>query len=152
MSWVTIAESDLLTRISGPELDAYRAAAIASGQDDPVAEILSGVIAEVRGRVAACARNALGDGETIPSELLHHALALAVYRLITRLPGRGSSAALESRKSAYDDAQKVLADVAACRFAIVAPTTESADQAGAGGIEIASSRTRVATRDLLDGL
>lgn len=119
--WIELTEDDVLTRLAGPELTAYKSAALAVGQADPLPEVLEGVINEVRGRVAACQANKLGDGDTIPDELKHHALAIVRYRLITRLPIQMRP----ERTQEYEDALSALDKVAECKFAIEAPATPS---------------------------
>lgn len=129
MSWIELTEADLLTALSGPELEKLRAAALKSGQSDPVQPVLDQITSEVRGRVAACDRNQLGDGNTIPSELKDAALALVVMRIMTRAAGTVIDPQ-GARKAAAERAAKTLEAVAACRFAIVQPVTASTDEVG----------------------
>ena len=129
MSWIELTEADLLTALSGPELEKLRAAALKSGQSDPVQPVLDQITSEVRGRVAACDRNQLGDGNTIPSELKDAALALVVMRIMTRAAGTVIDPQ-GARKAAAERADKTLEAVAACRFAIVQPVTASTDEVG----------------------
>ena len=53
MAWIIPAESDVLTALSETELATYRAAALASGQADPLAPTLAQVVDLVRGYVGA---------------------------------------------------------------------------------------------------
>lgn len=149
--WVELTEDDVRTRLSASELAALEGEELAEGQDSPLEDILSGVVREVRGRVAACASNALGDGDTIPDELLHHALAIVRYRLCTRLPGM--EALLDDRRTReYDAAMSALRDVAACKFAIEQPAIESDERVAGPAVELVSSRERKATRERMEGL
>lgn len=125
MSWITPAESDLVARLSGPELAAYRSAALKSGQGDPLAQVLSGVVGEVRGYVAGNKSNQLGAGATIPSELLDAAMALVVLRLATRLPINLTDA----RKTSAADAQTLLRRVADGSFYVSSAATPDPEQA-----------------------
>lgn len=147
MAWVTITEADVQTRLAGAELSSYRSAAKAQGQVDPLPEIISNVVAEVRGHIAACERNTLGDGETIPEKLMHTALALIRYRLITRLPLTVS----EERKEEYRDATELLHRVADCKFAVEEPETASDDEVIASSSPSFTERTRNFTRADQDG-
>ena len=52
MSWSAITEAEIVTHISGDELEALRAAALADGQEDPVDPSITQVTDEVRGYVA----------------------------------------------------------------------------------------------------
>lgn len=129
MSWIELTEADLLTAMSGTELAKLRAAALQSGQSDPVQPVFDQITAEVRGRVAACDRNQLGSGNTIPSELKDAALALVVMRIMTRAAGTVIDPQ-GARKDAAARADRILEAVAACDFAIVQPETASTDEVG----------------------
>ena len=149
MAWRAITEADVLTQISGPELEAIRAAALGSGQVDPVQPTLDLVTREVRGYVAGCARNRLGAAGTVPDELIGHAVSLAVMRIMPRAAGLVIG---EQREKAAADARAALKDVAACRFAIEQPATESTEETGGGDVEMATTPTRLASRAKMAGL
>lgn len=121
MSWITLAESDLLTRMNSKELEGIRAAALAAGQADPVAPSILQVVNHIRGAVRACDSNTLGDGDTIPDELLGEALDMLVYIL----PSRVGTYTTATRKDLHDKAVKLLQRVAECKFYIQNPTTAS---------------------------
>lgn len=120
MSWITITEDNLLTRISGAELDSLRDAVLAVGQADPIAEIISTVTKEVRGYVAACARNSLGAAGTVPEELLGAALDRIVWEIMKR-PAATIIDGNDARKDANAAALALFKDVAACRFELEQP-------------------------------
>jgi hypothetical protein len=147
MPWITPTEDDLVARLSGPELAAYRSAALKSGQADPVAPVLSGVIGEVRGYVAGNKANALGPDGSIPGELLDAAMALVVARLPARLPLTLSDARLDAKK----DALALLRSVASGQF-YVAPADELAAEQPGGGIEQADGDGHYPTSTQLNGL
>lgn len=117
--WITPTEADLLTVLSGPELDAYRNAAKAAGQADPVAPTIAQVTALVRGYVGAFSRNRLGASGTIPEKLLAPALDL----LALRLPQRVRINPNEARKTNAMAALKLLEQVASGHFDIEEPST-----------------------------
>ena len=108
MAWRSLTADDVLTRLAGVELEAYRTAAKADGQVDPLTEILAGVVAEVRSRIAAGSGNQLGAEGTLPDAVRHHGLAMVRFRLITRLPLRVA----EDRRKEYEDALAFLDQVA----------------------------------------
>ena len=146
MAWAAIAESDVIVHISGAELTALRAAALQAGQADPVAPSISQVTELVRGYVAACDENTLGDAGKIPTRLLSAACDLVVCEIISRVPGYDLDDERQEKKKA---AIRLLEQVAACKFAIDDPDT-GADPTGS--IEVANVDDREATRSSLDGL
>lgn len=150
MTWIIIAEADVISKLSGPELAAMKTAALQAAQTDPLPEVIEQVTKEIRGYVAACSENVLGDGATIPDELLGFAINRIRYELATRLPV--ASLLTQARTDANNQAITALRDVAACKFKVIAPTTPSADQAAGTGVELVTSSTRVATRAKLSGL
>lgn len=113
--WVPVTEQSILSKLSSPELNALRTAATAPGQGDPLGEVIAQVVREVRGHVAACKANRLGPAGTIPDELLGAAINRVRYELATRLPV--TTLLTEPRIAANDQANTLLRDTAACRFA-----------------------------------
>lgn len=150
MSWITLTETNVLTKLSGPEISAMKTAALQSGQANPLTGIISQIVKEIRGYVAACARNTLGDGETIPDELEGAAISRIRFELATRLPV--ASLLTEDRKTANANALTMLRDVASCRFNVVQPAEVAEDQAPGSSAEVVTQTTRRATRAKLDGL
>jgi hypothetical protein len=153
MAWITLTESKVEARLTKPELAALLTAARQDDQTDAglLAAAISAVTAEVRGYVAACAKNTLGESGTIPEELESAALALIRRHLFTRLPAlRNLYDAIREQET--KDALERLRDTAACKFAIVPPVTAAPEQAAGPGVQVISSRTRIATREGLSGL
>lgn len=148
MSWITITDADLLRVLAGPELEGYRAAALATAQPDPVAETIAEVTQLIRGKVAACERNRLGAGNTIPQELKVAALDILAVRIPMRAAGTNPT---NSRKEAMEAAMKLLDDTAACKFAIEAPATVS-DQVISSPSPTFSARPKHFTREQQEGL
>jgi hypothetical protein len=150
MSWVTISESDVITKLSGPELAAMKTAALQAAQTNPLLEVITQVIREIRGYVAACSKNALGDGATVPDELLGVAISRIRFELATRLPV--ASLLTDDRRTANENALTLLRSVARCEFAIVPPATPAADQPGGTPVKVAKSTTLRTGRSALNGL
>lgn len=148
--WVSLAETDVIAKLSGPEIAAMKTAALQSGQANPLTEILGQVTREVRGYVKACASNQLGSGATIPDELEGAAVARVRFELATRLPV--SSLLTEDRKEANRQAVRLLEQVAACKFTLEQPATVSTEESAGSGVEIANRPTRQTTRAKLSGL
>jgi hypothetical protein len=121
MSWISISEEHLAERLSAPEINAAKTVALGGG--DPIPEVLAAVVAEVRGRVAAHPRNRLGAEGTIPEELRAAALAIARWRVLSRLPGIRMLQD-DARRLEYTDALALLSAVARGDFAIEQPEDE----------------------------
>lgn len=151
MSWTTITSTAVKTRLSGAEYAGVTAAALASGQtaEGVVAAQITDVVNYVRGFVPADIPR--GDGETIPEELKDAALAMIVHRILTRLPAL-KLLLDDARKSANEAAEKLLRDVSAGRFRLIAPATAAEDQPGAATIATITETTRVAGRAATAGL
>jgi hypothetical protein len=146
MAWITLTEAHVTACLSGVELAAWRKAALAAGQDDPVQATLNRVTNEVRGYIRASMVDALDAGNTIPDELLDSAMALVVAKLATRLP----IPLTQERKEARDAAMDQLKDVAARRFRLSSTVTPSDDQPG--GVELASGDGNTPSAASLNGL
>ena len=125
MAWITLTETHLGERLAAAELAALQTAAVGA-YGNTVPDVLDSVVAEVRGRVAANGRNQLGAAGTIPEELKAAALAIARWRILSRLPGV-KSLQDEARRSEYADALSLLAAVADGKFAILQPATSLED-------------------------
>lgn len=126
MAWITLSESNVITKLSGPEIAAMKTAALQAAQTNPLPEVITQVIREIRGFVAGCSENTLGDGETIPDELLGVAISRIRFELATRLPV--ASLLTEDRREANRNALSLLSAVAACKFRIVAPETPTTEE------------------------
>ena len=127
MAWITPAESDVLTVLSETELATYRAAALASGQADPLAPTLAQVVDLVRGYVGAYKPNTLGLPGTIPQKLLAPALDLVAVRL----PQRVGVTPKDVRKTAEQQAVRLLEQVAAGVFNIEEPDSPTLETTAA---------------------
>ena len=142
MSWILPAESDVLTALSETELATYRAAALASGQADPLAPTLAQVVDLVRGYVGAYKPNTLGLPGTIPQKLLAPALDLVAVRL----PQRVGVPPKDVRKSAADQAVRLLEQVAAGVFNIEEPDSPSLETTSAPRPSIVAHRRHFTQR------
>jgi len=151
MAWTEITEAFVLTKLSGPELSSLKTAALADGQANPLTEIISDVVKEVRGYVAGNPKNTLGAGSTIPDELMIATLAIIRLEMLTRLPGLKGLITPE-RVDAARSGEERCKDAARGLIAIEQPATAS-DQVIAGpSIQLVESRTRTATRAKMEGL
>lgn len=151
--WITLSSSDLQDKLAAAEYAAVTTAQVQDGKtpEQVVTEELASTVAMVRGYVAARASNVLGDGVTIPDELKDAALVVMRHKVFSRLPGM-KRLMDEARVREYEGAMELLRDVAAGRFAVVPPTTASADQPISQTAEVVSSRVRQHTREKWSGV
>ena len=134
--WIEVTENDLLTAFSGAELEAFRAAALQVGQDDPVLPTIAQVVDEVRGY---CPRTAtLGAGATIPQKLLQAAISI----MAVRIPARVGMSAGEAREKLADKAQKLLERWSEGKFNAEEPETEDTEVTAGPGRPSFSGRER----------
>lgn len=118
--WITPTETDILTRVSGPELDAFRTAALASGQSDPVPPLIVSVVNMMRGYISRCGNVDMTtkDAGTIPTSGLHAFLDI----IVPTIQGRPAGAVIEGtngiRLDARGDAMKWLTAAARCDIAV----------------------------------
>ena len=147
--WRAITEDDVLTSLAGPELDAYRVAALRAGQADPMPEVIATTVQEARGYIAGCKTNRLADGATVPDAMVHHLIAIIRYRLMTRLDMNVT----ESREQEYKDARVHLRDVSSCRIGIEQPEGGSEDDTSfPSATPTVKSRKRRFSRSQQDGI
>ncbi|HTG44938.1 MAG TPA: phage protein Gp36 family protein [Verrucomicrobiae bacterium] len=145
MAWAALTATEVKTRLSGPELTALQSSALASGQADPLPDVIAQVTDEIRGYIAAASRNTLGAAGTLPPQVRSAALAIVRWRLGGRLAvgSVGSMMQGESRRKEYEDALGLLKDIAASRFAVEQPETEGTE-------EIPSSESDYGSEEKLD--
>ena len=149
MSWITLDESAVLTRITGPESDRLQTAARAPGQTGVLAEVVGQTVNEWRGAIRR--HHPVNIGQTIPDELAAHVLADIRHRLVSRLPGL-KALMDESREREWREARRVIDRLE--HYVIGAPDDpETAAASGAGSsAALASSAARRLTRQTMDGL
>lgn len=120
MSWIAPTEAHILTRVSGPELEAFRAAALATGQADPVAGTIKIVIDFMLDYIYACPTVKKADHEegTIPESAMFVFLDI----IVPAIQGRPAGAVIEGtsgiRLDARSDALKWLIRASECGIAI----------------------------------
>lgn len=136
-NWGTIAEADVLTRLTGPEVTSYKTLSLGVGQSNPLPEITAHAVNEVRGYIASSGSYALNTGATVPNRLKDATLALIRYRLITRLPIASGSVLIEMRRREFEDAIRLLERVGDGRFQVDEPdeTDTDAEARGEYGVD-----------------
>ena len=153
MAWILLTQDDLLGKLTGAEVTAVTTKALAPGQVNPVPEEIANAIQEIRGRVAACPNNRLGDqaaGQLIPEELKPAALAIIRYRVLSRLPI--SALVTPAREREYNDALPLLSAVASCKFRIEQPANLSPQKIAGPAVGLVTSRPRRFTPGRMTGL
>ncbi len=112
-AWITITEDDLKTALTVKEREIFGMGVSGTSPVDRVPGILSDVTALVRSYIASCERNVMdADPTLIPRMALHHALAIARWRVLTSLPKYVPG---DARKEEYDRAISFLEEMAKCK-------------------------------------
>lgn len=151
MAWREMTAADILTSLTNKEKVAVSTLQLGTGQADPVVETILSVVLEARSRIAARPGNSLGTGNTVPAGIIHHLIAIARYRLLSRLPI--DSLVTEARTQEYRDARKFLEDIAAGKVAIEPPVSADTTPANSSPTaEVVVSVTRDNTRVNMTGL
>ena len=149
--WRIITEADVLTQISGAELEALRGVVLADGQADPVQPAIDAITAKVRGFVAGNSHNELDeDTSKIPDRLIDAAVSLIIIQIMNRAGGTMIDPNGSRQKSA-DEANRLFRDVAAAKFSITDPVTGTENSA-APLPSYAPARTRQFTRETQRGI
>jgi phage gp36-like protein len=148
MAWQAISTDDIKTRLTGSEVSSLQTAALASGQSDPLPEIVTQVVDEIRGYIAAGGFT-LEEGEKLPSKLVSAALAIIRYRIATRLPVK--SFLDENRVRENESALRLLERVADGKFAIEEPVTAEDEAVGSSSPSL-TSKTRYFKNSDQDGI
>lgn len=105
MSWRAITENDVRAVMNSPEDIAARQKYLASGQTDPLDELVAQVTAEFREAIRSHPANTLDPDETtVPVAAIRHAAVIIRHGLL----GRFSLVISEGRMKEWDAAQKYL--------------------------------------------
>jgi hypothetical protein len=147
MAWAVITEADVLTVLSYAELTNFRSISLAGGQADPVSPTIQTVTDMVRGKIEAAATNTLG-ATGVPARLKATALDIIAVRLGLRV----GKAPTDARKALYDDAMKLLEDVADGKFSVEEPATATNETVGLVAPSISTEREYEYDRDSQLGL
>ncbi|GAB4180101.1 MAG: hypothetical protein Fur0032_20950 [Terrimicrobiaceae bacterium] len=154
-NWITITEEHIKTRLAGPELVAFKSAALAEGQTgaDVLADVTSQVVDRVRGYCAQAVKGGylkeMGAAGTVPSRLVNVTANIIRYELATRLPGMRKLID-ELRQKQQDRDVQLLEQVASGKFAAEDP--EGEETAVSVPSPTISGRTKQYGRDSQDGI
>lgn len=122
MAWTELTVEDLKPRLLGQELTILQSRGLGEFQGDPVPEVISQVVDEVRGYIAANAKNSLGPAGTLPPQLKQAAVSLAIWALAGRPGAAGKIVRSDDRKEQKNDAIALLKAVARDEFKVEQPT------------------------------
>ncbi|MEO0510555.1 MAG: hypothetical protein AAF065_11925 [Verrucomicrobiota bacterium] len=151
-AWIVLTTADINDYLVGAQANALRTAALATGQEDPLAEAIVDISAEIRNNIRACSSNVLSATEgSIPPELKRHACALIIEAAQPRIKLKLS----DDQKDAAENARKLMLRIASCNYPIsepIDPQTQPTDQGSGNRFQVASSRPRIAKGSDLDGL
>jgi len=132
--------------MAGPELSAFKTAALASGQTNPVTDLIQQTVDFVRGYIAACPSNTLGVEGTVPDKLLGTVLDILVVEVEKRCAGKLIDPQ-GLRAEAARNAMSVLRDVAAGRMRVEIPTTATSEVLASFVPTISSTKPRHPAED-----
>ena len=155
MLWLSLLAADLVTAKAAALVDALRTAALGEGQSDPVPGIIDTVVLRIRAEISAGGRTLLDvDPATIPPSLKSLALRMVLREAQSRLNAAGALPLADDEREEWRQDVRYLERIAKGEIAV--ETTDTPEftpsvQHGAG-VELASSRPRLATRDSLRGL
>jgi hypothetical protein len=154
VSWRALTEDDIRAAMAGPEDTAYRETLLATGQSDPLPEIMSQVTAQVRNAIRSCAKNQLhADASYLPEGAIFHAVSLVRYRLLSRFAIGEQEQPGDARTNEYREALRWLELVRSCREVVEQPGgTGSETGPGGGTLEQITPSRRRADREGLRGL
>ena len=131
MSWRVITEADVLTQLSGDELEKLQTLSLADDQVDPLPGIMTQVSDEVRGYVRGNSANKMDTSPKLPPEVIGAAITISRWRLCGRLAIGGSAQLLMTpqREKDYSDAIEFLKLVAKGEIAVEQPESEITETA-----------------------
>ena len=147
MAWRRLTKADLGATISQKEIDAYRQSAPAG--TDAVADLLSRTAEMARGYCRANRAVKLpADGESVPGSLVAACCDYAAYDVLKRQPVPVG----EDRRKAYEEAMRILRDVAEGRTTPEGHGEAEDAASGTVAVQVAVSSRRRVTSEKLEGL
>ncbi len=150
--WIQIEADDLNDYLAGFQVKALREKALASGQDDPLPEIITDVAGQIRLEIQGSGCNQLSrTAYALPPELKRHACALIIEAAQGRLPVLKLT---DDQIRAADNARSYLRRVARGEVPVSGPEDpeETPSAQGGGGLDVVRSRPDRLTAERLRGL
>jgi hypothetical protein len=152
MNWISITTQDLNDTKVGKLVEACRTKALASGQSDPSLRIIESVVSRIRSEIKGCASHSLdSDLATIPKDLK----SLATRMILRELQSRLQIELNQDEREEWRQDIRYLERIASCEIPVLAPdspeSTSSVQPSGSGSPRT-SRRSRIATRQSMEGL
>lgn len=123
-NWVAITEDDLKDAKVAQLVEAYKTAALGSGQTNPIPRVIANVVARIRAEIAGCARNRLdADPNKIPTDLK----SLAVRMVCRELQSRLRLPLKDDEKEEWRQDVRYLERIANCEVPVAEPDNPAAD-------------------------
>lgn len=138
MSWIALTSAHLQRKLSAAEWTSITTTQLTDGVTGPevVADEIAATVRMVVGFVSANRQNVVGPAGTIPDELEDQALSILRHKVFSRLPGLAKRFLDEGRVREYEDAMRILRDVAMGRFLVASPEVAGEEQAGGQTIAV----------------
>ncbi len=148
MAWRALTRNDILSKLSGGELENIEAQLSESGTS--LAVLIAQTTDRVRGYIAAHPANTLGPEDTLPERLIADTVAYLIPELWSHTAGMIIDLD-DTRRSSADRAEKLFRDVASGRYLVEDPDTAGDDNKAFISPSV-TAKTRYFTRDLQDGI
>lgn len=117
-NWTTINEADLKDAKVAALVEKFSAAALGSGQTNPIPNVIANVVSRIRAEIKGCARNTLDvDTAKIPSDLK----SLAARMVVRELQSRLRLSQNEQEREEWRQDVRYLERIAACDVAVAVP-------------------------------
>lgn len=121
-AWLPLTAEDVERAKTARLTDAARTKALASGQADPLPEIIVQVTREIRIEIASCKSNVLDEDETLlPPELISLAARRAARMLQSRINAVKTLELGDQEKEEWRQDTRRLERIAACDLAVSDP-------------------------------
>lgn len=151
--WITVNTSDLYDYLIATQVDILRRQSLASGQNDPLIDIITDITARIRAEISGNKKNVLSSDRTkIPQDLKSYACYLILEAAQTRIPGLKLTAdQIRLAQSARDYLRRIAMGEVPIAFPDDVAVVNEYMQVGQGNIDVVSNRIRIATDRSLMG-
>jgi hypothetical protein len=150
--WIPISLTDLNDYLVGAQVNALNAAALAAGQTERFARVMTDMVHRIRAKIEGCPRNNVSATPlTVPPELKWVACYLIIEAMQVGIPGLKLT---EDQRRQIDRANEQLTRLADCKDVVSAPPDPLLPpEAQRGGqSKLLASNKRIASRDQTRGL